>query len=370
MAEAYNSVDAIVAAAVRSGADLVHPGGGALAENPNLPACLALEGIGVVGPPAAALAVANDKGRTASAACRLGIPVLPHATTGEGLDALVAQVGLPIVVKPVDGCLGAGVRVVRTTAELEEELATYADARGWYAERYVEKGRVVAITVAVDADGMSAELGERETLLLAGSFKLLDASPVLTVPPVLVARMRDDARRLAIGLGLTGVATCEFIVGRAGYFLLEINPRLAGGFRMCEAQSGLDVLSLQFRIADGQTVSSGSVVLDRELHCLEARWYRRPEARRTGTFERLRFAPVPGVSYDWAIQEDRSLAFDTIVAQLLATGPGRRVAAGRLLQASAAAESRGLPHYGDRIAGWLRAAEFHDVLYASVPVRG
>ena len=172
LSETYDCADSIVSAASRCQADLVHPGCGALAENPALPRLLAVRGIGVVGSQAAALASANDKGLTVAAAKCLGIPVLPHTTTRAGLDALVAEVGLPLVVKPANGCLGRGVRVVREPEDLEQALAGYARAGTWYAERYLERGRLVAITVAVDAAGVCLELGERETLLLAGGFKL------------------------------------------------------------------------------------------------------------------------------------------------------------------------------------------------------
>jgi biotin carboxylase len=173
--DAYDDVGAIVAAASEHRVDLVHPGAGALAENPDLPAGLAAAGVRLVGPSASALAVASDKERTVAAAERLGIAVLPHTTVRSMVDGL----GLPLVVKPARGCLGAGVRVVRERADLEPALAA---CPGWYAERYLDRARAVAVTVATDAAGQLCDLGERETLLLAGSRKLLDASPVTTVP--------------------------------------------------------------------------------------------------------------------------------------------------------------------------------------------
>ncbi|MDQ2846411.1 MAG: ATP-grasp domain-containing protein [Actinomycetota bacterium] len=353
-AETYDCVESIVAAAVQCQADLVHPGCGALAEDPELPRRLALHGIGCVGSSAAALAMAQDKSRTVAAAARLGVPVLPHATSLADLEALVEQVGLPLVVKPLAGCLGSGVQVVRQLAELTQALAGYAGGQGWYAERYLAEGRAVAITVAVDAGGIAVELGERETLLMAGGLKLLDGSPVLAVPPGLLTRIRRDARLLAAGLGLTGVATCEFIVGPDGYFLLEVNPRLAGGYRMCEAQTGLDVVALQLGIATGEAIAADPVI-DQAVHCLEARWYLRSAAGRAGSFERLRFPDVPGVTYDCAIEEGGSMEFDPIVVQVLSTGPNPRVAAERLVYASEATDSSGPAHYGDHIAGWLRS---------------
>lgn len=360
LSETYDSVESIAAAARECGADLVHPGCGALAEHPGLPARLASFGIDFVGPRGAALGQVHDKSLAVAAADRLGIPVLPHATGIGGIRSLVADVGLPVILKPTRGCLGEGLRVLRTAADLEDALVAEG-AGGWYAERYVQPRRVVAITLATDAAGRVVELGERETLLLAGSRKLLDASPVLTVSVDLMRDMRGDARRLVESLELANVVTVEFIVGRGGYFFLEVNPRLAGGYRMCEAQTLLDVVALQLEIADGRGLGPLDALDDRRVHCLEARLYVRSGANssrgRSRRLERLSLAPEPGVTYDCAIDESRPVGFESMLAQVLATGDSLESAAARLLRALEGSEIRGISHHGEDIAGWVRSSD-------------
>lgn len=356
--QTYDSAASIADAAAQTGAELVYPGCGALAEDPELAARLAPLGIGFVGPPATALALATDKSAAVAAAERLGIPVLPHATGAAGITSLGAEVGLPLILKPLQGCLGEGVRIVASPAELHAALAEEGDGTGWYAEPYLYPSRIVGITLAADAAGTIVELGERETLLLRGSLKLIDASPVVTLPPEVVSALRGHARRLVAGLGLTNVVTVEFIIGPEGHFFLEVNPRLAGGYRMCEAQTGLDLVALQLDVALGRHLDPAAVPLDRGVHCLEARVYLLPEPGRSEVLprsvERLHLAPMPHVSYDCAVDTSRPVAFGTLVAQVLATGESRQVAAARLLSAHAAAEVGGLPHSWDAIAEWVR----------------
>lgn len=358
LSETYDSVESIVAAARECSADLVHPGCGALAEDPELPVRLASFGIDFVGPRGAALGQVHDKSLAVAAADRLGIPVLPHATGIGGIRSLVAEVGLPVILKPVRGCLGDDLRVLRTAADVEHLIGE--GAGNWYAESYVHPPRVVAVSPAMDAAGRVVELGERETLLLAGGRKLLDASPVLTVPRDLMRGMWRDARRLIESLELTNVATIEFIVGPRGYFFLEVNPRLAGGYRMCEAQTLLDIVSLQLEIADGRTFGPLDALDDRRVHCLEARLYTQPTnsfSGRSRKLERLSLVPEPGVTYDCAIDESRPLGFESMIAQVLATGDSRENAAARLLRALEGSEIRGIPHHGEDIVGWVRSSD-------------
>ncbi len=201
LAQTYDHVGRIVEAARRCGADAVYPGYGALAEDPELPEQLAAAGIAFIGPTAGVLAAARDKDHAVATADRLGLPVLPHATGRGRIARLVKEIGLPVILKPVTGCGGLGVRIVHAEADAEQALALMAADEGgdWYAERYVERGHVVGVTVAVDAAGTVHPLGERESLLVDGSMKLLEASPVQGVAPELLERMRADTAKLVTG---------------------------------------------------------------------------------------------------------------------------------------------------------------------------
>ncbi|WP_030152770.1 biotin carboxylase N-terminal domain-containing protein [Streptomyces sp. NRRL S-244] len=373
LAETYDHVGRIVEAARRCGADAVYPGYGALAEDPELPERLAAAGIAFVGPTAEVLAAARDKDHAVATADRLGLPVLPHATGHEPIAKLVADIGLPVILKPVTGCGGLGVRIVHTEAEAERALAQIGTDEGdaWYAERYVERGAVVGVTVAVDGAGTVHPLGERESLLVDGSMKLLEASPVQGVAPELVERMRTDTARLVTGMGLRGVATVEFIVGsgvgggvgagvgagaRSHYFL-EVNGRLPLAYRMCEAQTGLDVVALQMELAQGALPAPGRIRVDRDTHCLEARLFIEPAPDGApGRITALELAPEPGVTYNCALDVRGPVVLDNIVTQVLALGERRGAAAGAVLRAVEGSGVSGVGTCAEEIAVWLRGS--------------
>jgi biotin carboxylase len=359
-ATTYDSVDAIVGAALRCNADVVHPGCGALAENPELPARLAASGIRFVGPASSALAEATDKARAVATARRLGIPVLPNAIGRAAIQRLVADIGPPLVVKPARGCLGKGVRVAASSTDVDHALAAYADHDdAVYAERYVHPLCIVGVSLAVDETGTVVPLGERESVRLAGSLKLVDATPVQSVPPEITACMRRDASRLVVALGLHNVVTVEFIVGHEGHFFLEVNPRLTGAYQMCEAVTGIDIVALQLEIEGGTALHPTENPIDTGVHCIEARLYVRHDDSRVGPpcdrLQILRLAPVPGVAYSCSIDESRPLVFDNIVVQILATADGRAEAARRIKDALEQSEVLGVEHHGEQIAESMRA---------------
>ncbi|MFI1149818.1 biotin carboxylase N-terminal domain-containing protein [Streptomyces sp. NPDC020817] len=373
LAETYDHVGRIVEAARRCGAAAVYPGYGALAEDPELPGRLAAAGIAFVGPTAEVLAAARDKDHAVATADRLGLPVLPHATGHERIAKLVADIGLPVILKPVTGCGGLGVRIVRTESEAERALALIgADeddggdgGDGWYAERYVEHGAVVGVTVAVDAAATVHPLGERESLLVDGSMKLLEASPVRSVAPELVERMRADTARLVTGMGLRGVATVEFIVGSGSgagvggrrHWFLEVNGRLPLAYRMCEAQTGLDVVALQMELARGTLPAPGRIRVDRDAHCMEARLFIEPAAGGApGRITALELAPEPGVTYNCALDVRSPVVLDNIVTQVLALGGSRAAAAGAVLRAVEGSGVSGVGTCAEEIAVWLRGS--------------
>ncbi|MFE2548575.1 biotin carboxylase N-terminal domain-containing protein [Streptomyces sp. NPDC059355] len=373
LAQTYDHAGRIVEAARRCGADAVYPGYGALAEDPELPERLAAAGIAFVGPTAQVLAAARDKDHAVATADRLGLPVLPHATGHERIAKLVADIGLPVILKPVTGCGGLGVRIVRTEPEAEQALALIGadeggqgdQGDGWYAERYVEHGAVVGVTVAVDAAATVHALGERESLLVDGSMKLLEASPVRGVAPELVERMRADTARLVTGMGLRGVATVEFIVGSASdggaggrrHWFLEVNGRLPLAYRMCEAQTGLDVVALQMELARGALPAPGSIRVDRDAHCMEGRLFIEPAAGGApGRITALELAPEPGVTYNCALDVRSPVVLDNIVTQVLALGGNRGAAAGAVLRAVEGSGVSGVGTCAEEIAVWLRGS--------------
>jgi biotin carboxylase len=348
--DAYDCVDCVVDAAGRAGVDAVHPGLGGIAENPALGRRLAGLGVRVIGPPPDVLAVTGDKAAAVAVAERIGVPVLPHASGERGIRSLVADHGFPIVLKPADGNQGNGVRVVDDADTLSSALAIGA---GWYAETRVDSARVVGMTVAVDDAGTVAVLGEKESLLLAGSRKLVEAGPVLDVPAPLVTAMRADAARLAAELGVRNVATVEFLAGHDGYTFLEVNARLTGSYRMCEAQTGIDLIALQLSLADGRGLVTGGLPAEPVRHLAMTHLYLRAGTPGPWSLTRLRLPePRDGVRIDCLLDRGVPLRFDSLAAQVLATAASRDRAVAEAVCTVAEIDLAGVAHHALDITTW------------------
>jgi biotin carboxylase len=340
----YGCVDCVVRAAEAARVDAVHPGWGAIAEDPALARRLAAAGIGFVGPPANALDVAGDKAAAVEEAARIGVPVLPHATGRRAIRAL----GLPVVLKAPGGSQGAGVHVIRDAIALRAALAARSD---WYAERHVAPARLIGVTIAVDQTGTAISLGERESLLLAGRRKLVEAAPVLDLAAELTDVMRADALRLVRALGLRALATVEFLVHADGHTFLEVNARLTGGYRTCEACTGLDLIAMQFELSRGGRVPRPGTGA---AHAVQAHLYLCGDQRQWLNGVRLP-PPEPGLRVDCVLDAGAPAGCDPIAGQLLATGSTRTEAGDRLARAVAATELSGLRHHGRDIVDWWLA---------------
>lgn len=362
----YDCVDCVVRAAERAGVDAVHPGLGAIAEDPALGRRLANLGVRLIGPPPEVLAVTGDKGAAVTVAERVGVPVLPHAAGERDIWSLVAGHGFPIVLKPADGNQGNGVRVVDDEHMLAEALA---DGTCWYAEVRVDQARVVGITVAVDDAGSVAVLGEKESLLLAGSRKLIEAGPVLTVPARLVRAMRADAVRLAVELGVRNVATVEFLARPDGYTFLEVNARLTGSYRMCETQAGIDLIALQLDLVDGGRLAPRGAPVGPARQVVLAHLYLHAAVRGSASATRL-WLPRSrdSVWIDCLLDAGKSLPFDSLAVQVMAVAADRDRAVDEAVGAVAGIELAGVEHHGPDITRWW--ADANPVSTAKTSSRG
>ena len=265
-APAYLSVDAVVGAALRAGAQAVHPGYGFLSENTAFAAACEAAGIAFVGPPSSAIEAMGDKIRAKQTVAKAGVPVVP-GSDGAGLDddalaRAVAEIGYPVLLKPSAGGGGKGMREVHRAADLADAITSARrEARGSFGddtllvERLVTDPRHIEIQVLADAHGNAIHLGERECSLQRRHQKIIEEAP----SPLL-----DDAQREAMGaaaveaaraVGYVGAGTVEFIVGGDRpdeFFFMEMNTRLQVEHPVTEEIFGLDLVELQLRVAAGE----------------------------------------------------------------------------------------------------------------------
>jgi len=262
-AAGYLDTDAVIAAAVTAGADAVHPGYGFLAENADFARRCAEREVVFAGPPPQALEAFGDKSRARAIAASLGIPV-PRGTGGPAtLDEVRSLLdglgpGGAVMVKAVAGGGGRGMAPVRGPDGLAaaygrcaaEALAAFGSA-ALYAEELIEGARHVEVQVAADAAGAVLALGDRDCSVQRRRQKLIEIAPAPWLDDDVRARLHAAAAALIAAVPYRGLATVEFLVRGRDITFLEVNPRIQVEHTVTEEVTGLDLVALALRLADG-----------------------------------------------------------------------------------------------------------------------
>jgi acetyl/propionyl-CoA carboxylase alpha subunit len=338
----YLDIEGIVAAAAHAGADAVHPGYGFLAENPGFAEAVISAGLRFVGPSPAAIRAAGDKLEAKRLAAKAGVPVVPSGDP--------EKVGFPLMVKAAAGGGGRGMRLVRSPEELEDALEAarreassgFGDDRV-FCERCVERPRHVEIQLLADAHGTTVHLGERDCSVQRRHQKILEESPSPAVGPELRAEMGAAAVAFARAVGYESAGTAEFMLAGSEFFFLELNARIQVEHPVTELVTGLDLVEEQLRIASG-------ALLDLEArepdgHAVEARLYAedpRTFLPRTGTITRLQLPEAIRVDQGVEEGDEIPVAYDPLIAKLIAYEQTRDDALDALAAALRETEVRGV----------------------------
>jgi pyruvate carboxylase len=263
---AYLDPDAIVATAVRAGADAVYPGYGFLSENPALAEARAGAGIAFVGPSADVLTLTGNKARAVDAARRAGVPTLQSIPPSQDTDALVAAASalpFPVFVKAVAGGGGRGMRRVDDPAGLRDAVETcMREATGAFGDPtvFVEQAvidpRHIEIQILADAHGDVIHLFERDCSVQRRHQKVIEIAPAPKLDHALRERICADAVRFAQEIGYSNAGTVEFLVDPSGnYVFIEMNPRIQVEHTVTEEVTDIDLVQSQLRIAAGATLA-------------------------------------------------------------------------------------------------------------------
>jgi len=329
----YLASEEHVRAAKRSGADAIHPGYGFLAENADFARAVEAAGLVWVGPPADALETAGDKLESKRVAREAGVPVV---AAGEP-----EELGYPLILKAAAGGGGRGMRVVRTSdgltdaldAARREALAAFGDD-AVFAERYVERPRHVEIQLLADAHGRVLSLGERECSIQRRHQKVLEESPSTALDPALRVQMGEAAVAFARAIGYRSAGTAEFMLDGRDFWFLELNGRIQVEHPVTELVTGVDLVQEQLRIATGEPLSASNGLL--LGHAVEVRLYAedpRTFLPQAGRIEGLRLPEGIRVDAGVAEGDEVALAYDALLAKLIAHAPTRDEALTKLARA-------------------------------------
>ncbi|MFE2163351.1 biotin carboxylase N-terminal domain-containing protein [Streptomyces lydicus] len=379
-AESYLSVERLLDAAARTGAQAVHPGYGFLAENATFARACADAGLVFIGPSADAIELMGDKIRAKETVHTAGVPVVP-GSSGSGLDdsqlaAAAREIGMPVLLKPSAGGGGKGMRLVREEALLGDEIAAARrEARSSFGddtllvERWIDRPRHIEIQVLADGHGHVIHLGERECSLQRRHQKLIEEAPSVLLDEATRAAMGEAAVQAARSCGYRGAGTVEFIVpGKdpSSYYFMEMNTRLQVEHPVTELVTGLDLVEWQLRIAAGERLPYAQEDITLDGHAVEARLCAETVSVKGGardflptggTVLALHEAQGDGVRTDSGLSQGVEVGsrYDPMLAKVIAHGPDRESALRRLRAALAQTVTLGVPTN----AGFLRRLLAH-----------
>ena len=369
LATSYLDGEAVLAAAALSGSEAIHPGYGFLSENGAFAASVIAAGLRWVGPTPDVIEAMGDKLAAKRAAVEAGVPTLPSTDDPSNGDAI----GYPLLVKAAAGGGGKGMRVVEHGGDLAEAVASaqrealngFGDSRV-FLERYVARSRHIEIQILGDEHGNLVHLGERECSIQRRHQKIIEESPSPIVDAAMRTAMGDAALRLGSALGYRSAGTFEFLVDDATreFFFLEVNTRLQVEHPVTEEVTGIDLVREQLRIAAGEPLGYEQSDITFNGSAIEARLYAEdPEGGflpATGTLRAFAPAPEPRVRWDSGVEEGSvvSVNFDPMLAKVIAHGPTRADAAGRLARALERLHLGGVVTNRDFLAATLRSPAF------------
>ncbi|SFY50407.1 acetyl/propionyl/methylcrotonyl-CoA carboxylase subunit alpha [Streptomyces sp. F-1] len=374
-AESYLSVERLLEAAARTGAQAVHPGYGFLAENAAFARACEEAGLVFIGPPADAIALMGDKIRAKETVKAAGVPVVPGGRDPDLADA-ARELGAPVLLKPSAGGGGKGMRLVRDLSVLDEEIAAARrEARASFGddtllvERWIDRPRHIEIQVLADGHGHVVHLGERECSLQRRHQKIIEEAPSVLLDEATRAAMGEAAVQAARSCGYRGAGTVEFIVpgnDPSSYYFMEMNTRLQVEHPVTELVTGLDLVEWQLRVAAGEPLGFAQEDVRLTGHAVEARICAEDPARgflpSGGTVLLLNEPQGDGVRTDSGLSEGTEVGslYDPMLSKVIAYGPDRETALRRLRAALAETVTLGVPTN----AGFLRRLLGHPAVVA------
>ncbi|HEY7787099.1 MAG TPA: acetyl-CoA carboxylase biotin carboxylase subunit, partial [Casimicrobiaceae bacterium] len=346
-AKSYLNKEAVVAAAVASGADAIHPGYGFLSENADFAEKVEHSGFIFIGPRPDTIRLMGDKISAKMSMAKAGVPCVPGSDGAMPEDAkdairIARAVGYPVIVKAAGGGGGRGMRVVHTEAALLPAVAlTRTEAQAAfgngtvYLERYLGNPRHVEIQVLADEFKNAVSLFERDCSMQRRHQKIIEEAPAPGINPRALARITERALDACRKLGYRGAGTFEFLYQEDEFFFIEMNTRVQVEHPVTEMITGIDIVQEQIRIAAGQKLRFRQRDVARRGHAIECRinaedpWTFVPSPGRITAWH----APGgPGIRVDSHVYQNYFVPpnYDSLIGKVIAYGETREQAIARM----------------------------------------
>jgi propionyl-CoA carboxylase alpha chain len=358
--ESYLQIDNIIAAAIQSGADAVHPGYGFLSEKESFAKRVEAEGLIFIGPSAKSIELMGSKLAAKAAVAKFNVPLVPG--TSEPISdiskakEIASQVGYPILIKASAGGGGKGMRIVNDEKQFEEQMeravseATSAFGDGSvFIEKYITKPRHIEFQILGDKHGNIVHLFERECSIQRRHQKVVEEAPSAILTPEIRDAMGNAAINVARSCGYYNAGTVEFIMDEnLNFYFLEMNTRLQVEHPVTEAIAGLDLVQLQIKIAEGEAIPFRQDQLSIRGHAIEIRIYAEDPANNflpdIGTLKTYNRPQGHGVRVDDGFEQGMEIPFyyDPMIAKLICHAETREAAIRKMIRAIDEYEITGL----------------------------
>lgn len=341
LSSSYMDGTAIIDAAIKSGAEAIHPGYGFLSENAAFARKVKSNKLIWIGPSPHVIKVMGDKLKAKELAEKSEVPTLPMTSNTKD----VKSIGYPILIKAAAGGGGKGMRIVKKESELKdsiisakrEALSGFGDDR-IFIERYVEKSRHIEIQILGDEHGNVVHLGERECSIQRRHQKIIEESPSPRIDPFLREEMGQAAVKLAKKIKYCSAGTVEFLFDDKTdeFWFLEVNTRLQVEHPVTEEVTGIDLVAEQIKIARGDELEFAQDDIDWHGHSIEARLYAEDPGNNflpeIGTLHAYDTSLASEVRWDSGVEEGSVIGtdFDPMLSKVISWAPNRIDAANKL----------------------------------------
>ncbi len=392
-AESYLRGERVIAAALQTGATIIHPGYGFLSEKPDFRQACAAAGLRFAGPPAAAMQAMGVKTLARQTMIKAGVPVVPGTSEGVADDAealrVAGDIGYPVMLKAASGGGGKGMRLVEHAADLPAALASCRrEAAGAFAddtvyiEKFVVRPRHIEVQVLADGHGRCIHVFDRECSVQRRNQKVIEESPAPHLSHATRLKMGAVAVAAARAVDYEGAGTIEFLVDPdENFYFMEMNTRLQVEHPVTELVTGVDLVAEMLRVAMGLPLSIAQEDVHQRGHAIECRVYAEDPSRNflpsPGPLRVYRPPKGVGVRVDDGVVEGSTIPrfYDPMIAKISTWAPDRAAAIARMDSALGEMEIGGIAHNVPYLRWLLQAPAFlagrYDTgLIASLPPYG
>ena len=380
--DSYLNMKAVIAVALATKAQAIHPGYGFLSENADFARLCEENGIVFIGPPSAVIAKMGDKDMARKAMQAAGVPVIPGSDIVESPDAAkyeAEKIGFPLLIKARSGGGGRGIRLVEAPGDFEKHYrAATAEAQSAfgdgavYLEKYLHPVKHIEMQVLADNHGNVICLGERDCSMQRKKQKLIEETPAVTLMDNTRKAMAEVAVKACRAVGYRGAGTLEFLCDENGnFYFMEMNTRLQVEHPITEMVTGIDLVKWQIRIAAGAPIPFSRDEVTLSGHSIECRInaenpYQnfRPSCGKIGM---LHIPGGPWVRFDTAIYQGYTIPpyYDSLIGKLIVHAKTRDEAIRKMKAALCELIVEGVDHDADYVSEILSAEAFENGRYTT-----